>query len=88
VNEFVSLEHARATLNTWREDYNHTRPHGSLGLQTPSEYANRGQKTDPDTVGGRSDAECWATSPRLSYPFVDAIGKRIVKRRWDGKMKK
>jgi putative transposase len=48
VNEFVSLEHARATLKTWREDYNHTRPHGSLGRLTPSEYANRGQKTDPE----------------------------------------
>jgi putative transposase len=47
VNEFVSLEHARATLNSWREDYNHIRPHGSLGHLTPSEYANRGQKTDP-----------------------------------------
>jgi transposase InsO family protein len=37
-----------ATVNTWREDYNHTRPHGSLGRLTPSEYADRGQKTDPE----------------------------------------
>jgi hypothetical protein len=29
-------------------NYNHTRPHGSLGHLTPSEYANRGQKTDPE----------------------------------------
>lgn len=48
VNEFVSLEHARATLTHWREDYNHTRPHGSPGRLTPSEYAIRGQKTDPE----------------------------------------
>jgi Integrase core domain len=47
VQQFVSLEHARATLNSWRDDYNHTRPHGSLGHLTPSEFANRGQKTDP-----------------------------------------
>jgi putative transposase len=48
VNEFVSLEHARATLHSWREDYNHTRPHGSLGRLTPSDYAHRGPKTDPE----------------------------------------
>ena len=47
-NEFVSLEHARATLTSWKEDYNHLRPHTSLGHLTPSEYANRGQKTDPE----------------------------------------
>jgi putative transposase len=50
VNEFVSLEHARATLHSWREDYNHTRPHGSLGRLTLSEYAHRGQKTDPEAL--------------------------------------
>jgi putative transposase len=48
VNEFVSLEHARATLQSWREDYNHWRPHSSLGHLTPSEYAIRGQKTGPE----------------------------------------
>lgn len=32
VNEFAPLEHARATLNSWREDYNHRRPHSSLGI--------------------------------------------------------
>jgi len=47
-NEFVSLEHARAILRSWREDYNHIRPHGSLGHLTPSEYAKKGQKTDSE----------------------------------------
>ena len=46
VTEFVSLEHARAVLHRWREDYNHHRPHGSLGNLTPSEFARRGQKSD------------------------------------------
>jgi putative transposase len=45
VIEFVSLEHARATRQSWREDYNHLRPHGSVGHLTPSEYAIKGQKT-------------------------------------------
>jgi len=43
VTEFTSLEHARATLHAWQADYNHHRPHGSLGHLTPSEFARRGQ---------------------------------------------
>lgn len=35
---FTSLEHARVTIETWRHDYNHVRPHGSLGEQTPAEF--------------------------------------------------
>ena len=45
VNEFASLEHARAMLKHWQDDYNLNRPHGSLGHLTPSEYANQGQET-------------------------------------------
>ena len=36
---FPSLNHARATLATWRKDYNTERPHSRLGWQTPSEFA-------------------------------------------------
>jgi hypothetical protein len=46
VNQFTSIEHARAALQNWRDDYNHRRPHGSLGNLTPSEYAIKVQKTD------------------------------------------
>lgn len=48
VNEFRSLEEARVVLRTWRDDYNHHRPHGSLGKLTPSEFATNGQKTDAE----------------------------------------
>jgi putative transposase len=47
VTEFTSLEHARATLSAWKDDYNHRRPHGSLGHLTPSEFAQRGQDRAP-----------------------------------------
>ena len=47
VTEFTSLEHARATLSAWQDDYNHRRPHGSLGDLTPSEFAERGQDRAP-----------------------------------------
>lgn len=43
VTEFTSLEHARATLARWQDDYNQHPPHGSLGHLTPSQFARRGQ---------------------------------------------
>ena len=46
VTEFTSLDHARAVLAAWRDDYNHCRPHGSLGHLTPSEYARKGQRPE------------------------------------------
>ena len=36
---FSSLREARTKINNWKEDYNHNRPHSSLGNQTPHEYA-------------------------------------------------
>lgn len=48
VNEFATLGEAREVLRAWRYDYNHHRPHGSLGKLTPSEYATNGQKTDQE----------------------------------------
>jgi len=41
VNQFLSLDHARQTIKAWQDDYNHHRPHGSLGHLTPMEYLVR-----------------------------------------------
>lgn len=38
---FGSLLEARVILETWRIDYNESRPHSSLGYQTPGEFARR-----------------------------------------------
>lgn len=38
---FTTLHQARVELATWRNDYNHHRPHTSLAGQTPTEYAKR-----------------------------------------------
>jgi len=35
---FVSLPDARATIETWRNDYNQVRPHSSLADRTPHEF--------------------------------------------------
>ena len=45
VNEFATLDEARLRLQAWRQDYNHHRPHRSLGRLTPSEFAARGRKS-------------------------------------------
>lgn len=52
VTEFTSLDHARAVLTAWQDDYNHRRPHGSLGQLTPSEFARTGQ--NPEQRGGQT----------------------------------
>lgn len=39
--EFESLRTARPLTQAWKEDYNHHRPHSSLGYQTPTEFAAR-----------------------------------------------
>ena len=36
---FHSLDHARAVIREWPEDYNTCRPHSSIGCQTPVGYA-------------------------------------------------
>ena len=36
VNEFASIEDAKRRIENWRQDYNHHRPHSSLGHLTPT----------------------------------------------------
>jgi len=52
VHQFASLGEAQAILEAWRLDYNHRRPHSSLGHLTPSEFVNQcqGQLTAEEVV--------------------------------------
>jgi putative transposase len=36
---FICLEHARAKITAWVDDYNQRRPHSALGYRTPAAYA-------------------------------------------------
>jgi putative transposase len=36
---FETLSQAKAELEAWRKEYNTERPHSSLGLKTPAEFA-------------------------------------------------
>jgi putative transposase len=49
---FLTLAEARETIEAWRHDYNHLRPHGSLGALTPAEFAAlKGQEAQPPREG-------------------------------------
>jgi len=41
LNSFYSLLHARVVISDWKDEYNHARPHSSLGYLTPAEYARQ-----------------------------------------------
>ncbi len=43
-HRFLSLSDAREKIETWRQKYNHGRPHSALVYDTPEEYADY-QKT-------------------------------------------
>lgn len=43
---FLDIEHARAVIEQWRDDYNCRRPHSSLGGLTPKELARFVQKQE------------------------------------------
>ena len=54
---FLTLAEARETIEAWRHDYNHRRPHSSLGALTPTEFAAlKGRESLPpqegETAGG------------------------------------
>jgi len=38
---FTSINQARAVIADWVTDYNHNRPHSSLGYQTPVAHATK-----------------------------------------------
>ena len=47
---FGSLAEARQIIEDWRQDYNHVRPHSSLGYLTPMEFVS--EKNGAKKSGG------------------------------------
>ncbi|WP_240530329.1 transposase, partial [Novosphingobium sp. PC22D] len=68
---FTSLCHARQELEAWRHDYNHFRPHSSLGNKTPAEMGAGSIGKPywghaPNTVVAITPSDGHQTGPRLS----------------------
>jgi putative transposase len=38
---FSTFSEARSAINSWKEDYNHHRPHSALGNMPPAEFAKK-----------------------------------------------
>ena len=58
---FFGLDHARAAIAEWADDYNERRPHSALGYITPAAYAANLAATDdrlrnPDQLRRSPDA--------------------------------
>lgn len=49
IEAFESLSAAWKLTVMWKDDYNHYRPHSSLGYVTPAEFAARGAASAPAT---------------------------------------
>lgn len=47
VHQLLSIEHARTTIEAWRQDSNEVRPHGSLGDLPPAEFIKIRQEQRP-----------------------------------------
>jgi transposase InsO family protein len=69
--EFASLAQAQMLLGMWRDEYNHERPHGSLGYLTPEAFAESCRHARPDFAALRPaghdgvvliEEKCCATS--------------------------
>jgi putative transposase len=56
-HRFLTLEHARAIIATWRRDYNESRPHSSLGYMTPAEFARSVRSEELITAPTIGDAQ-------------------------------
>jgi putative transposase len=54
---FESLEDARRKLALWRYDYNHVRPHSSLGNQTPADARRTLEQFEGSAPGALAQTE-------------------------------
>jgi transposase InsO family protein len=67
--EFTSLLEAKVLAKEWKRDYNHVRPHSSLGYRTPAEYGEMVPRADsaalrrPEEPSVTIDPTLTATGP-------------------------
>src|ERR1044072_605435 len=62
---FTSLNHARAALAIWAEDYNTVRPHSALGNLAPAHYAKHSALAMQPDGGLSAPSRCTTEPSRL-----------------------
>jgi hypothetical protein len=72
---FFGLDHARSAVLEWVEDYNTTRPHSSLGYQTPAAFAGIIAATGYDAapIEGSASSPVAQPAPHGVTQTVEAI---------------
>jgi putative transposase len=65
--EFASELEARVLGKAWRQEYNHVRPHSSLGYRTPAEYGAMCPRADSASLRRPEDTSV-AVDPTLTAP--------------------
>lgn len=68
---FSNLSEARQLIEAWRHDYNHVRPHSSLGALAPIEFRNRQRARPPEQAQG-SAARPVAQPPHQGQSSTDS----------------
>ena len=53
------MHDVREKLRAWQDDYNHHRPHGSLGNLTPSEFATMRSGQPMEAANLESKRSCF-----------------------------
>jgi hypothetical protein len=71
---FESLTAARRLTTAWKDDYNHHRPHSSLGYVTPVEFAVRCATSAAKLLSATPQA----TSPLQQHSGVSLSFSRAV----------
>lgn len=70
MEEFETLMAARRLTQSWRDDYNHHRPHSSLGYVAPADFAARCAASTPETT---------SATPQPSPPFQQPSGAYLTR---------
>jgi hypothetical protein len=74
-----SLAEARQIIEAWRLDYNHARPHSSLGTLTPSEFAELQGDRPPEQAQGSAARPLLHRSTRGKTMPFDAAAYAGIK---------
>lgn len=67
VEEFTSLLEARVLGKEWKQEYNHVRPHSSLGYRTPAEFGEMCPRADSAALRRPEDTSV-TVDPTLIAP--------------------